>query len=110
MIMGECHFMVKHVPLPHESPVYAACTLMNCASPFFPGSFLISNNANCLEFGILWCSKSGMLRCALTLAHRIAQRHLEACFFIFSWNFPVCKIMGAGDWGDIDAVFFLVCP
>ena len=33
-----------------------------------------------------------MLCCALELAHRFTKRHLEACFFIVSWNFPVTQL------------------
>ena len=38
MIMG-AHFVAKDVALPHQSHVYAACTLIKYISPFFPGSF-----------------------------------------------------------------------
>ena len=33
-----------------------------------------------------------MLCCALKLAHRFTKRHLEACFFIVSWNIPVTQL------------------
>ena len=33
-----------------------------------------------------------MLCCTSKLAHRITKRHLEACFFIVSWNFPVTQL------------------
>ena len=33
-----------------------------------------------------------MLCCALELAHRFTKRHLEACFFIVSWNIPVTQL------------------
>ena len=33
-----------------------------------------------------------MLCCTLKLAHRIIKMHLEACFFIVSWNFPVTQL------------------
>ena len=36
--------------------------------------------------------ESGMLCCTSKLANRITKRHLEACFFIVSWNFPVTQL------------------
>ena len=33
-----------------------------------------------------------MLCCTSKLAHCITKRHLEACFFIVSWNFPVTQL------------------
>ena len=33
-----------------------------------------------------------MLCCTSKLAHRIIKMHLEACFFIVSWNFPVTQL------------------
>jgi hypothetical protein len=41
MIMGACHFVVKHVPLPHGSPVYAACTVIFSFSDYFFWNYLI---------------------------------------------------------------------
>jgi hypothetical protein len=36
--------------------------------------------------------ESGMLCCTSKLTHRIIKMHLEACFFIVSWNFPVTQL------------------
>ena len=33
-----------------------------------------------------------MLRCSSKFAHRFTKRHLEAWFFIVSWNFPVTQL------------------
>ena len=33
-----------------------------------------------------------MMCCTSKLAHCITKRHLEACFFIVSWNFPVTQL------------------
>ena len=43
---GQLIFMVKRVSLPRESLTQRATALIKCTSPYFPGNFGITDNAN----------------------------------------------------------------
>ena len=57
----------------------------------FSWKFLNYRQCKLTRFGIMW-SWWIMLRCTSKLPHRVTQRHLETCFFIVSWNFPVAQL------------------